>query len=379
LYRLICRAHLSGTQFELLQRRIIVTALLTWAPLLLLSVVEGRAWGSSVQVPFLLDVEIQLRMLVALPLLIGGELLVHRRLRLVAGQFLERGLIAPGSATRYEAAIASAIRLRNSVPAELILVAVVYGLGAFYLSPHVMAANADVTSWYAEPAGNGYHLSGAGWWRAYVSLPIFQIILIRWYFRIFIWIRLLWRISRCELKLVPTHPDRVGGLGFLSLTPVALAPFLAAQGVVLASLIADQIFHHGAKLPDFRDEVIIIVAFIMLVVLAPLLMFVPKLAAAKRVGLREYGTLAQRYVREFDDKWLRGGAGPGEALVGSADIQSLADMGNSFEVVRSMRLVPITWAAVVRLVAITLLPVAPLLLTMIPAEEILKALLKMLL
>jgi hypothetical protein len=111
-------------------------------------------------------------------------------------------------------------------------------------------------------------------------------------------------------------------------------------------------------------------------VLGPLLLFMPRLAEARRVGLREYGTLAQRYVREFDDKWLRGGASAGEPLVGSADIQSLADLGNSFENIRGLRAVPITKEAIVQLAVITLAPVAPLILTMVPLDELLKRLLQ---
>ncbi|HEY7558236.1 MAG TPA: hypothetical protein VIH18_25865, partial [Candidatus Binatia bacterium] len=84
--------------------------------------------------------------------------------------------------------------------------------------------------------------------------------------------------------------------------------------------------------------------------------------------------LAERYVREFDAKWLRGGAPAGAPLVGSADIQSLADLANSFEVVRTMQLAPITRDALLRLVAATLVPVVPLLLTMMPLEELLKRL-----
>jgi hypothetical protein len=110
-------------------------------------------------------------------------------------------------------------------------------------------------------------------------------------------------------------------------------------------------------------------------VLGPLLLFAPRLAATRRVGLREYGTLAQRYVREFDDKWLRGGVTAGEPLVGSADIQSLADLGNSYQIVQSIRPVPITKEALIQLAVITLLPVAPLVLTMIPLSELLKRLL----
>ena len=105
-------------------------------------------------------------------------------------------------------------------------------------------------------------------------------------------------------------------------------------------------------------------------------MFAPKLAAAKRTGLREYGTLAKRYTDEFDHKWLRGGAPAGEPLIGSADIQSLADLGNSFEVIKDMRLAPFNLQTVLQLAVITLLPVLPLTLTMISLEELIDRLLK---
>ena len=105
-------------------------------------------------------------------------------------------------------------------------------------------------------------------------------------------------------------------------------------------------------------EIIGLVAVMVFAVLGPLLVFGPKLAAAKRAGLREYGTLAQRYVREFDGKWLRGGAPADEPLIGSADIQSLADLGNSFEVVKDMRWAPFTVQTVLQLAVVTLLPVA---------------------
>ena len=123
----------------------------------------------------------------------------------------------------------------------------------------------------------------------------------------------------------------------------------------------------------------IVVVFLLIIVLGPLLLFLPHLAAARRIGLREYGTLAQHYVREFDDKWLRGRAPAGEPLMGSADIQSLADLGNSYQIVREMRMIPFTKDTVVQLAVITLLPVTPLLLTMVSLEELLKKLLQILL
>jgi hypothetical protein len=118
------------------------------------------------------------------------------------------------------------------------------------------------------------------------------------------------------------------------------------------------------------------VTVLVFVILGPLLLFSPQLEAARRAGLLEYGTLAERYTREFDQKWLRGGAPADEPLLGSADIQSLADLSNSFAVANEMRLVPFTIRTLLQLAVITLLPVVPLLLTVIPLEELIERLLK---
>jgi hypothetical protein len=269
---------------------------------------------------------------------------------------------------RFEAAIASAFRLRNSVLAEVLLIAIVYGVGILIVWRQYFAL--DATTWYATPSSAGAKLSLAGLWFGYVSLPIFQFLLVRWYFRLFVWLRFLWQVSRIELRLVPTHPDRVGGLGFLANTVYAFAVLAVAHGTLLAGLLANRIFHLGAALPQFKVEIAVLVVFLLCVVLGPLLVFAPLLAQAKRQGLREYGTLAERYVREFDSKWLRGGAPAGEPFVGSADIQSLADLANGYEVVRTMRLAPITKEAILRLTAAALVPIVPLLLTMMPFEEL---------
>jgi hypothetical protein len=262
------------------------------------------------------------------------------------------------------------------VTAEIVLIVLVY-INSVFVWPYY--GGLGVATWQAVPGQGGRMLSPAGWWFAYVSLPLFQFILFRWYFRLFVWTRFLWHVARCRLSLVPTHPDHVAGLGFLSGSVVAFAPLLAAHGTLLAGWLASRIFFNGAALPEFKAEIGVTVAFLLLIVLGPLLFFMPQLAEVRRIGLREYGALAQRYVREFDDKWVRGGHPPAEPLVGSADVQSLADLGNSYELVRDMSVVPITRNAIVQLAVITLVPVAPLLLTMVSLEELLKRLLQIVL
>jgi hypothetical protein len=293
-------------------------------------------------------------------------------MRTLAMAFRERELIPESAAQRLEAAVASAYRLRNSVKAEVLLLAFVYVVGVTIIWRQYTVL--DAATWYATPAGGGSSLTLAGVWYGYVSLPIFQFLLCRWYFRIFIWTRLLWQVSRIELQLVPTHPDRVGGLGFLAATSYAFIPLLMAHGALLAGNLANQIFHAGATLTQFRLEILLLVLFMMFLVVGPLLVFAPQLARARRTGLREYGTLAQRYVRDFDAKWVRGGGGADEPMLGSGDIQSLADLGNSFAVIQDMRVVPVTKQAMFQLAVATIAPVVPLLLTLMPLEELLKKL-----
>jgi len=338
----------------------------------MLSALEGQLLDGGVTIPFLMDFDVHIRFLVAMPLLIGAELIVHQRIRPVVGQFLDRGLVPEAARARFEAALASAMRLRNSVTAELLLIAFVYGFGMLVVWRN--AAVLDTATWYTTLTDDGFKLSLAGIWYGYVSVPIFQFLLIRWFFRLCIWMRLLWQVSRIEMNLVPTHPDRVGGLGFLANSAYAFMPLALAYGSLLAGMLANRIFYVGAALPEFKAEIAVVVIFVECLVLAPLFVFSAQLANAKRIGLREYGGLAMTYVREFDNKWLRGGAPVDEPLVGSGDIQSLADLGNSFTVVQEMRIAPVTKDVIIRLAVATLLPLTPLLLTIMPLEDLLKKL-----
>jgi hypothetical protein len=377
LYQLLRGAHLADDALMLVRQRLVVIALFAWLPLLLLSTLEGRVVGRDAGVPFLWDVDVHVRFLVALPLLIVAELVVHQRMGPLVRQFVSRRLVPEDAMTRFDAIVASALRLRNSISAEVLLIIAVYGVGVLVIWRHHIAL--DTATWYATPDAEGTKLSLAGMWYGYVSLPIFQFLLTRWYFRLFIWTRFLWQVSRIALNLVPTHPDRVAGLGFLSGVASALVPLVAAHGALLAGLIANRILHLGEALPDFKLEIAAVVILMQCVVFGPLLVVAPQVARVKRKGSLAYGALAQRYVREFDTKWLRGGAAPDESLVGSGDIQSLADLGNSLEVVQTMRVAPVSRDAVLRVAVTTLAPVTPLALTLMPLEELVKALLQILL
>jgi hypothetical protein len=376
LYQLLMHARLEDSALGHLKQRTVVITLFAWLPLFLLCLIDDKVLG-GVRIPFLYDIEMQLRFLLALPFLIIAELMLHKRIRTIVQQFLDRGIIPEESLPRFGAIIDSAMRLRNSIAVEVALLLVAFVGGHFFWSATsgMEQTVQETATWYASKSDAGVILSAAGYWYGFVSRPFFQFIFLRWYFRLFVWARFLWQVSRLNLHLIPTHPDRAAALGFLSEGVYAMSLFILTHGVLLSGLIANRIFYTGAKLTDFKVEAIALIAVVMLVVLGPLLAFSPHLIRAKRTGLREYGKLASRYVEEFDQKWVRGAAPADEQLIGSGDIQSLADLGNSFEIIKGIRPIPFSKEAVIQLIVIILLPVLPLTLTMMPLEELITKLL----
>ena len=348
------------------RRRVVVVALLAWLPLLLLVTAQGQLLRAAV--PFVRDIEVHVRLLVVIPLLLVAEVEARNFLPTVVQEFPQRNLLPAGAMARYEAAVAAASRLRNSAWAEAVLIVLVYVVFMGIIWRHYGSLYAS--TWYAATTSEGTKLTPAGYWYVFVSLPIVQFLLLRWYLWIFAWVRFLWKVSRIRLDLMATHPDRAGGLGFLESSGHIFGMVAVAHGAVAAGPIASLILFRGAALPEFADELAMVVAWVIFVVFGPLLFFAPQLVAAKKAGLFEYGRLAERYVREFRGKWLDSRTRTDEALIGSADIQSLADLGNAYGVVEGMRLAPISYIAAIRLAAMTLIPAAPLLLTMVPFNEL---------
>jgi hypothetical protein len=365
LFQLLRKAHLEGDALELLHRRIIASVLLTWFPLLILSLFSGVTGGVG-RVSFFRDIEVHARFLVALPILIGAELLVHSRIRPAVRRFIEWRIVLPEQRPAFHKAIDSALKIRNSVFVELALIAAVYTLGLLVWNSRT---ELGLVTWYALP-GSRWNLTPAGYWYVFVSLPVFQFILLRWYVRFLIWFRFLWQVNKIELNLIPTHPDRCAGLSFLGKCSYAFGPILFAQGAILAGILAARVLYRGETLQSFRFQIGGFIVFFVVVVLAPLLMFSPRMARARRKGLADYGLLAQRYVEGFDQKWVRESL-LSEELLGTGDIQSLADLGNSYQVVREMRIVPFGLQDISRLAIATAAPLSPLLLTIFSFEELL--------
>jgi len=151
-----------------------------------------------------------------------------------------------------------------------------------------------------------------------------------------------------------------------------------AVSVVISAALGEGIIFGGEKLVSFKVIIVAYVVLQLVLFLGPLLVFSPLLIKTKRRGLQDYGALATSYTQSFDNKWVSGNAPQGEILLGSSDIQSLADLANSFQVVRKMSAFPFNRDNVIFIVAASVIPMLPLLLTVISLEEILLKVLKLL-
>lgn len=374
---LFFRTGLCNEDLEPPYRRALVIASIAWLPLLGLTVL-GERFNGGVDIPFITDIESHVRFLVALPLLLIGETSVQRLLSPRIRNFVTRKIIREDDMPKFRAAIDSAHRMRDMATVEIVLLIFVVAVGPWFYGSVLASASTQSPTWYATPDGAGWNLTIAGFWMIFVSLPLFQFFLLRWYFRIVIWFVFLLRVSRLDLNLLPTHSDRVAGIGFLNKCAYSFSFGLMAQGALLSGFVAGQVMHFGGDPRAYKLEAAGLLIIALASVLAPLALFAPKLITAKWDGGGAFGTFASRYVEDFDEKWIGDRRPSDERLLGTVDIQSLADLGTSASVIDEMKTVPFSVTDIVYLAAVTLAPILPLLLFVFSLEDLLDRLLKVL-
>lgn len=353
-------------------RLAIMAALLTWVPLLGLSWADGTAL-QNVQIPFLYDFSAYGRFLLGVPLLLLAELIIAPRIVDAAAQFIRAGIVQEKDFGRFDIAVESTLRLRASLIAELIIAAI--SLGSTWMTFRRFTFHTSTWYWSSSPDGR-FTLTPAGWWLILVCLPLLQFLVIRWLWRILLWFRFLREVGKLDLQLFPTHPDSAGGLGFVGETQRFFGFLLFAYSFPLTGVIANEVVYGKLQLQHFGPLIAMWVVLSLLITAAPLAIFTPKLLSLRRRGLHQYGALATAYSRSFHQKWIERKGAKQETLLGSSDIQSLADMGGSFEMIEDMQIIPIAPRSLLQLIATALLPMSALLLTVMSLQEIFDLLMK---
>jgi hypothetical protein len=371
-YRLMQRIGLIKGQSRSIGRRVVAFLLITWVPLLLFSLAEGRALGPTPRESFLLDFATYARFFLAIPLIFIAEAVAGERIRGAGLRFVQANLVRPENLPVVEAAVVRSRERREAIVPELIMVVVALLGGWFTVETWTRTAHA--VSWNSITAPGVTGLSMTGLWYHMVAVPILQFFALRWLWRLTIWTMFLFRMSRLELNLVATHPDRAGGLGFLAGAHVSLAIFAVALSCILSAQVGFELYFEGARIESYKVLLVTYLVVVEIVCLGPLLIFAPMLSRTKRRGARIYGLFAQSYNREFEHKWVTGETAAADSALGSADIQSLADLGASYDMVREMKILPFTKGHLLQIAIVSALPGLPLVLLIMPVGEILKLL-----
>jgi hypothetical protein len=210
-------------------------------------------------------------------------------------------------------------------------------------------------------------------WYLTVCLTVFRFLMFRWVWRLGLWIFFLWKLSKLRLHLVPTHPDGVAGLGYLEVVHAHFSPLVIAISVIQGAALAEEIVSGNAAVEIIYPAVGFILITDTLLFLAPLLIFSGELWRTRIRALSEYMEFSSSYVTKFDKKWLRSEQPSNEPLLGTPDIQSLADLASSMSVVREMRWIPISLNLARDLALAALIPLLPLLLLKYPFTELMHA------
>jgi hypothetical protein len=204
----------------------------------------------------------------------------------------------------------------------------------------------------------------------HVGLNVFRFLLFRWVWRLTLWCWFLWRVSRLDLQLIPGHSDRAGGLGPLAGVHERFTPLVAALSVIECASLVESISAGALSVTAVYPTLALLLLMDGVLFLAPLLVFTDKLWACRTKGVSAYMTLSARYVKEFEAKWTSGSIPESEPLLGSADLQSLADLNNAIGVVKSMRWITVGPRLLTMMTLAAAAPLMPLLLFQYPLAEL---------
>lgn len=349
-------------------RRVMFILAVTWLPLVIITGLLNR----HELVGVLKDYQVYSRIAVAVPVLLIGQMLMEDRFCAIVKHVREAKLVGDEDLRKLDGVLARLRWLRDSPLPELIIVALVFAELALIWQSKVATASA----WAVTRSGGVAQLTPAGWYYGLVSVPIYQFLIGLSFWKWLVWSFFIFRLSRMDLKVVATHPDAHGGLGFLGLSPIGFAPVAFALSTVVGGAWRNQILNYGATLASFQMPAIILLVLIFMIALGPLALFVFKLDVLRRRAMLEYGVLAQNHATDFHEKWILHREDNKGAQFTASEVTALTDFAISYRNIKKMWPFPADRGTLVGLALAALLPLFPVVLAEIPFSAILKGFLQ---
>ncbi|MDO6443608.1 MULTISPECIES: hypothetical protein [unclassified Marinobacter] len=332
---------------------------IVWLPLALLSVAEGSGWNQGAGGSgFFQDYSEYARFIIAVFTLTIMERIADRRTGIVLRQFLNGEVIDDNEYPRFCSVLKKADERSSSNRVEFLLLILAF-VASVNGAQIYLSTMGD--SWFGAVIDGSLQLTLAGWWGVLVSLPFVWFLMLRWIYRFSVWTVLLKDISRLKLRLVATHPDKCGGIGFLALFPTVFSMMVFALSCVTAAVVLQDVVYSGASLQWAGAMFCVWMAVILVVFIGPLILFYPALYQFKIRALIDYGAVATRKARASEAEW---------------DVSCLADLSAGYEAIRSIHTVPVSWATFIALITATAIPWLAVLLSQVPLLQLLSTLAK---
>ena len=361
--------HLAPRKGLGVARRAVIFTMLAWLPLAIWAALMHRLWEGPPGEALLQHFGVHVRCLIAIPLLVVAEATLHNGLSKLIPQFLLSGIVAPSARHRFERILHDVSRLRDTtLPWILVL-----GIALAWTLGDAPDPQADEMSW---ALGTDGRLGFGGFWLAYVARPIFVALLLGWLWRLALVIVLFARIGRLDLSLVPTHGDRVGGLGFTQPLPSAFALVTFALAAVLASRWAHEVLYHDITVASLTVPAAVFVIGWTLLLLLPLLALAPALIAVKRRALPAYSALVSQHGRLVDQRWIQREPVSDSALLEAPEIGPVADAGAMYQAVAAMRTSPVGRRSLIPILVPIAVPMLVVVALQVPLKDVLVKLLK---
>ncbi len=350
--------------------RILVLSGIAWLPLVVLTLIDGTFISADITMPFVEDVIPYVRGLVVIPLLVMADNVIEPMMERVTKYLRVSGVVPDSQQAQLEKAVQSTAYLLNAKWLQAILVVMaVFVSWAMQMDYVEMWTEKGVTSWALRMEDGTVDETLAGTWFLLVSSPMVSFLLYRWIWRFVVWSLMLYRISRMELELFASHTDLAGGLGMVGAGQSLFAIVFLIVAALLSSELASNVLYEGDKLVDVRLVVLVFIALSIVIIAIPLFFFTRKLFNLKRRALAEYGALQHQISRDFHRHWIDDKAA---RLVDSMQPSAMADYSAVYEIVSSMRVVPLNPRAVIVIAAILMVPFLPLALTEQSIWDVLK-------
>jgi hypothetical protein len=350
-------------------RRALFLALFTWVPIAVWALATGNVLWQLHGESLLQHYAVHVRCLVFIPLLILAEPVFYRMTQRYSA-FLAMATLADQKGS-YEAVLNRMRGLRSSGWPWLVMLVVVVLLA---LTPKT-AGGDDALAWAIGPDGRP---AFGGLWFVWVVRPLSTLLLLAWLWRLLLLTIWLWHMATLEPELVPTHPDRAGGIGFLEELPVTFSMVTFAMSLQIGSRLAHEILQHGARIQSFQLPLVGFAVIWSLLLLAPLLVFSPALVRQRRKALLQYSTLVGRQGRLVHRRWILGEEVGQQDLLDAPEIGPITDAADIYEAVRRMRIVPISLRSLLGLLLPMIVPLLALYALQAPLRELGMYLLKML-